>query len=507
MVELRDHRIDNAIYVGEVEQEPGRLVDFPRELDRDAEAVPVKPLALVPVGESRQPVRRLKAVVPMKLDAHLRMLQRPASVPSPARNGIGRLDRILAPYRLLDRRVFLLAAARTVNTLGFSIVMPFMVVYLVGQRGATGATYGGIYLVAGVCAALSQGLAGELADRLGRRRVMVTALCLRSVNLLALGWAISTGVSMHALGALIVVNGVLRALFEPAASAAVADLTPPEHRIAAFGLQRIAINVAWAMGPAIGGFVAGENYAYLFLFAAPLTLGAALVAGRVRDSVRPTLPLTTAPRLTPRALVRLLRAHPAFATYLGLVFFGAVLAHHFWTLSIYAKVELGLIESQVGLLFTVNGLLVVLLQVPAVALIDTRGPRFALLAGPALYALAYVAVGFATGFGSLAIAVAILTAGEVIFSPALSDMAAHLGDPRRLGRAFGMFGVMQQLGLAMSPLVGGLLFDEWRGQHVAMWSGLAAGMAVVGVGYALFVRRFGVGNARSVTTIAAPELD
>ncbi len=136
----------------------------------------------------------------------------------------------------------------------------------------------------------------------------------------------------------------------------------------------------------------------------------------------------------------------------------------------------------------VNGALVVVLQVPAVSFIDRGGPARALVLGPLIYTLSYLAIGASGGFAPLAAAVALLTAGEVIFAPALSDMAAHLGDPRRLGRAFGLFGLMQQLGVSLGPLVGGLLYDHARHSHLLMWGLIAGAMALLGVGYAMFAK-------------------
>src|SRR5262245_61779124 len=100
------------------------------------------------------------------------------------------LSSFLASVQGLDRRIWLLAAARAVNTMGFSIVMPFLAMYLVEKRGASGATFGMVYLVSGLCAALGNAVAGEAADRLGRRRVMIAALALRGVNMAALGTAV-----------------------------------------------------------------------------------------------------------------------------------------------------------------------------------------------------------------------------------------------------------------------------------------------------------------------------
>ena len=370
--------------------------------------------------------------------------------------------------------------------MGFSLVMPFMAMYLVEERGARATTYGAIYLLAGAVAAASQALAGELADRVGRRVVMVTALVLRVFNLAGIGLAVLVHAPIWALGALIVSNGFLRAQFEPAASAAVTDLAPPEARVAAYGLQRMGVNLGWAIGPALGAGLALFSYGAMFFFAAPVTIFAAAAVWTVRDRRRPAE--VRADPAEPRGdVLATLTGNRPFLVYLGLVFAGSIMTVQlFSTLSVFAHTELGLSRADIGLVYTVNGALVVLLQVPAVVLIERGGPRRALLVGPALYALAYLGVGFASGFTSLALAVALLTAGEVAFAPALADMAAHLGDPRRLGRAFGLFGLMQQLGLSLGPLVGGAVYDHLRHRHVVMWGAIAGGMAVVGLGYLAF---------------------
>jgi MFS family permease len=397
---------------------------------------------------------------------------------------------VLRPYRQLDRRIWLIALTRCVNTMGFSLVMPFMAMYLVKERHVLAKTAGVIYLVAGVAAALAQGAAGELADRYGRRRLMVAALALRAGNMVAIGLALNARVPVHTLGALIVLNGVLRSMFEPAAGAAVTDLAPEGQRVTAFGLQRIGVNLGWSLGPVLGGFLAHIGYGMLFFLSAPVLLVAALVAGRIDDAPRGRLP-SRAERLGPQALVESLRRNPPFFICLVLVFFSATLTVQlFATLSTYMGAELGRPPGEIGLVYTVNGVLVVLLQVPAVALIRRGGARVALVIGPITYTLAYAALGLDDSFAWIALCVAVLTFGVVVFSPALSDMAVFLGDPKRHGRSFGLFGLMQTLGVSLGPLVGGAVFDALRDHHAAMWAVFAGGMACVAVAYDAFARRY-----------------
>jgi MFS family permease len=396
---------------------------------------------------------------------------------------------ILAPYRGLPRRVWAIAGLRAINTFGFSMVMPFMAMYLVTERDLPAKVGGTMYLLAGLAAAFSQGIAGELADRLGRRRLMAGALALRAANMIALGLAVHGHASIHALGALIVVNGVLRASFEPAAQAALVDAVDEQNRVAAFGLQRMGVNLGWAMGPALGGaFAHGGGYGLLFFVSAPVLVGASLWASRLSDVPRPVPAASLRWR---RDVVRkALRQYPAFFVCLGFALVGATLTNQlFSTLTIFLRAELGWSEGGIGSIYTINGILVILLQVPAVALIERGGARVALVAGPLLYALAFVGFGLSTGYGAFAACIAVLTLGEILYSPALSDLAAHLGDPQRMGRAFGLFGLAQTLGVSMGPLVGGAVFDALREHQLTMWLVFAGGMVLLAAGYAVFLRR------------------
>ncbi len=405
-----------------------------------------------------------------------------------------RIRTTFAEYRSLDRRVHWLAFARAVNTVGFSIVLPFMAVYLHKTRGVSGFGYGAIYFVAGVASALSQGLAGELADRYGRRVVMLTGLCSRAVNLAALGLAIERHASIAVLAALVISNATLRGLFEPAASAAVADLTPPERRVAAYGLQKIGVNVGWALGPAIGGYLTSASYGLMFYCAAPVTLLAAWAAAQVRDA---DLQRLVARRGEVPAHAGISdgagpqsKLPTEFLVLLALAFLMSVATTQvFSTLSVYSEELLHVPRSNVGLIYTINGVIVVALQIPAVALIGRVGVGRALVFGPVMYALGYVAFGWAGGFGLLAAVMAFITLGEMMLSPAQTSTAADLGDPARLGRAMGLFGLAQQFGVSVGPVVGGLAIDHLGHSHITMWMTLAALPALVAVGYGVMARR------------------
>jgi MFS family permease len=395
---------------------------------------------------------------------------------------------IPAEFRGLDRRIFAVAAARSINTAGFSIVMPYLALYLNTGLGARMVEVGAVYALASVCAAGGTFVGGELSDRIGRKPVMVSSLLVRSLVFVALGFAVRARVGLLGLAPLIVVNALLRSFFDPAAQAQVSMLAasgraPDEAermRTAAFGLQRIGINVGWALGPALGGFLAQESYGRLFFLAAPALLLAAGVVALVED-VPARAPRDAGMRLSDLWDVPRPRTWIAF---LSVVLVMSVLTTQLYgTMSVYAMARLGVPQRDFGLLYTVNGVMVVVLQGLGVRLIQRFGVRAALIAGPMVYATGYALIGTATGFRSLAAAVAVVTLGELLTEPSEMVAAAKLGAPERQGRAMGVFGLVNAFGNALGPTVGGALFDHTPGHPRALWWTIAALGLVGAIGY------------------------
>ena len=385
----------------------------------------------------------------------------------------------LSECRACDRRIWALAGARLVVTAGYSMVMPFLAMHLVVERRVPLVTVGLIWLLAGGLSALCNWVAGELCDRLGRRPLMLGAMVVRAGILAGMGFAVDHRAPIAVIAALTVANAMLRGCFEPAASALVADLAPPQSRVAAYSLQRVGLNVGWAAGPAIAALAAGVSYAQLFYAAAPLTLLSALGVWTIREPAKETIPRKA---FTVRELLAFTRDRALLRALVATLFFFILQVQLFQTISIYAASVLHLDRAQVGTLYTLNGVLVVLLQLPAIHYINRLGTRRALIYGSCAYALGYASVGLARGHGTLLACIAAVTLAEIFTSPAQQTAIGQLAPPGRTGAYLGLFGLCQVAGQSTGPLVGTTLLAALP-PRVAWFA-----LALFGVGAAIGYR-------------------
>lgn len=395
----------------------------------------------------------------------------------------------------LDRRVWRLAFARAVNTMGLSLVMTFLGIYVVKTRGYPAWAYGVIALAANLAQSMSNAWAGSLSDRIGRTPLITTSLFVRSAVIAAMGVQVLYDAPLWSLAANMIASSALRGCFEPVAYALVADVVRPEQRIAAFGMQRMGTNLGWAIGPALGGVLTLViPYGVVFFIAATGILVAAVVTmgidpSREAAAERAASPVAPSQGLGTGALAESLR-DPVLRLLLAGTFLAALLqTQMFATLSIYLTDKIGLTKADVGLLYALNGLGVVLLQLPALRMIERLGLRRVLPWASLLDAFGFALIGVGAGFTGAAIAVAVITCAEVMFSPAHQAAIADVADPAQRGRMYGVTGFVQMIGIALAPLLGGILLDTIGHYHAITWLAIAAIGVLQSACFLAFVRR------------------
>lgn len=378
-------------------------------------------------------------------------------------------------------RALLLCQAVLVG--GLTLSFPFMTLYLHQERGLTMGAVGLAISVALLATAAGQGVGGELSDVWGCKRVMALGVAGRGSFCALMALAVARDWPVPALVGLHVGAAFLGNLYDPAVKSWIALEHPASDRVRAYGLLRMAANAAWAVGPALGGFMAGRSYALMFAATALMCL---LALALLLWAVPPAPPTREREGFDGLAMFSVARDPRYLRLSLLTAALGLMMAQLIAPLSVHAVEHGGLSETQLGALFAVNGALVVLLQRAATSAVLGSRLTAAATVGCLFYAAGWPFIGFVSGWWALAAGMAVVTMGEVTLSPTMNALAANLAPDRNRGRYLGFHGLSYQLGHAAGPLLGGLGAEHLSGRWTpAPWVAAGAMAGACGWGFHL----------------------
>ncbi len=355
-----------------------------------------------------------------------------------------------AQFWLLYGGVFIAMTAGT-------MIWPLMLVYVSKKLSMPLAQGASLITINAIVSVTFTFFAGSLTDKFGRKWIMVFGLIVNAAGYVFLIWADTYAY----FAAIMIVTGFSNPLFRVGADAMLTDIIPEGQRIEAFALTRMAKNVGVSMGPAIGGILAGISYGIsylsaaggLLLFAIMLTLGAkeTLPAKEKTDTLN-LLPEPTG--------YREMLKDKEFVTMISLYSFGWIIVAMIWLLMpVYANQQYGITESQYGLIPTVNGLMVIFLQMPVTKRTKHFRPLAMIALGMFLYAIGTGTVAFATGFWGFMLSIVIVTIGELIIVPTSSAYVANRAHPEMRGRYMGIYNLAWSFARGVGPVLGGWIGD------------------------------------------------
>ena len=387
----------------------------------------------------------------------------------------------------LPRSVATLQVGGLVNAFGNGIVLPFMFIYLHNVRGISLAVVGLIVATHAAVSLVAGPIFGSQIDRFGGKTMLAISLVILTVGFAAYALVVEPWQGF----VVATISGVGVGGFWPSQSTLIAGLTPPEQRPAAFAMQRVVMNLGIGLGALTGGLIAATDSPRSFTLLFLLDAATFLVYGGVMLALVPEPALTGGAR-APGASgsYREVLRHHAFVAVIGLnalfIFAGF---SGFDVLPVYAKNEAGLTETQIGLLFFVNTVVIVLAQLPVARFARGRRrmPALALLGG--LWAAAWVIVPLA-GSASPAAAVWLLMTAMVVFAlgeclhgAVQAPLVADLAEPQLFGRYMALSALSWQVGFALGPAIGGVGLEL---SPNGVWLGAAA-LCALGGGLALVV--------------------
>jgi len=354
--------------------------------------------------------------------------------------------------RDLPRPAWILVAGHFVNWFA-SFAIVFLVLYLT-KRGYSFAAAGTAVAAYGVGEMITGGLAGHLADRIGRRNTMAVSMFTSAAATLGLYF-------VHTYAAILAVAFLAGAATEgwrPASRALMADVVPEGRRVTAFALVRLAGNLGIAGGSAVAGFLADRSFFWVFVTdaATSAAFGLIVLAGLPHGRV------TRRAEERERGGYRLILRDRAFLMFLigsaviSFVYFQGQSA----SLPLHVVRVSHLAPSAFGILLALNGLLVVLLELPISSITMHRSPKRMIALGFLLVGVGFGLTAWAHSLPALLGTVAIWTLGEMIAAPVGYAYVADIAPDHLRGRYQGLYGVFWGTGSVTGPAIGTWLLAQ-----------------------------------------------
>lgn len=342
----------------------------------------------------------------------------------------------------------MLALTIFINRSG-SMVLPFMGLYLKEAQGFTLGQISVILAMFGVGSAFGSILGGIMTDRLGAFKVQFYSLLMGGVGFLI--FSLLDGFYTLAI-AMVIVSTITESL-RPANISAVASYAKPENITRAISLNRMAINLGFSVGPAVGGILAAINYQYIFWFDGITCILASFVFFLYFRKRSPR-PAEGKKGDELRRMKNVLKDIP-YLRFIGVAMVYAFLFFQlFESMPIHLKINGGLEEETVGLLFALNGLVVFVIEMPLVDFLTKKlGSRNSIVIGFLLAAAAFGSLLMGNEMTWFVLSYVLLSLSEIAALPFLATMATQFANKSNRGSYMGIFSLGFSLTHIFAPLL------------------------------------------------------
>lgn len=335
----------------------------------------------------------------------------------------------------LSKEVWWLSLITLINRAG-TMVIPFLSLYLTEDLGFTLSNVGTIMTAFGLGSVLGSWLGGKLTDKIGYYKIMVFSLFVSGFMFIGLQYLKTIYTLSFGIFALMVIAD----MFRPAMFVALSAYSKPENKTRSVTLIRLAINLGFSAGPAIGGLIiVGLGYGGLFWVDGITCIAATFVLinvlhpkkARVQDEIKVDNPYSA------------YKDKPFIIFLFALFLFGFIFLQYFSTMPLYYRSEHHLSELQIGLLLGANGFFIFLLEMPLIKYLEnTRFSKTSLiLFGAFLTAASFLILNFSSWSGILIFGMFLMTVGEMIAFPFANAFALQQAKKGNQGEYMALYSI------------------------------------------------------------------
>ena len=366
----------------------------------------------------------------------------------------------------LPRPVWLLSLVLLVNRSG-SMVLTFLALYMTQELGFSLSVAGLILSAYGFGHLSGAFLGGWFVDRVGALRIQFLSLLFSGIGFLVLEHLRS----LESIAIVVFLSATAAESFRPANGAALAACSPPHLRTRAVALNRMAINLGMAIGPAVGGFLAVYDYSWVFRVDGITCILAALLLNTLVKDV--DLDCGCDEETTSELTTRHPFADPAFLGFLVVaVLFASIVLQGWGPYAVYLKEVYGFRESQFGALITLNAILILAFEMILTKWAEKFRPLTMVGIGAFVLGMGFAILPLGRGVIMAITSLVIWTIGEMLCIPFAGGWVANRASVRHRGKYMGMYTMAWGIAFVISPATGSWIYDTLGPS--ALWATVGA---------------------------------
>lgn len=364
-------------------------------------------------------------------------------------------------YHQFPSRFWIIVLTFFIDSIGGTLLFPFFSLYIT-DRFHVGMTQAGMVLAMfSIFGIIGSVAGGALTDRFGRRKLILFGLVFSALSTLTLGLINSLAV-LFPLAAFI---GLLSDIAGPANQAMMADILDEKQRQEGFGLMRVVRNLAWIIGPSIGGFLASRSFMMLFVMDAIVSCIVAVIFYLYMPETKPQH--HEEENVQHESIFKTISGYGvvladfAFMAFIvAAILMGAVYQQMYNSLSVYLRDSHGIDPQGYGFLMTTSAITVILFQFQVSRNIKERPPFAVMALGTLFYMIGFSLFGFVSAYWMFMAAIVVITIGEMLIMPTSQTLAANFAPADMRGRYMAIFGLTWMLPSTFAPTLAGLILDN-----------------------------------------------
>ncbi|MEO5777445.1 MAG: MFS transporter [Flavobacterium sp.] len=345
-------------------------------------------------------------------------------------------QRYINNFRGFSREIWILTVITYINRAG-TMVLPFLSKYLKEDLHFSYSDVGSIIAFCGAGSMIGSWLGGKLSDKIGFYRIMIFSLLTTGILLFFLEFVTTFyGLCAAMFGIFIIAD-----MFRPAMFVSLGVYAKPENRTRALTLVRLAVNLGFATGPALGGLIIMFiGYRGLF-WADGGTCIIAILLFWMLVKEKKVAPHATQQEADEAAGKSVFKDKPFWIFQVTCLIVGILFFQLFNTIPLYESVQFHLTELQTGLLLTLNGLIIFLFEMPIVSFVERKNINKIkiTLVGSFLMAISMFLLLINVWVGIMLVMMVFMTFGEIFSFPFSNSVAVSRAPKGHIGRYMAVY--------------------------------------------------------------------